>query len=110
MRAVMVTMAALLWVSSSWAYEPRAVETMPVAPSWKVCHTDADCVMVDIHCGDCCNYDAIALAKQSIFASEKQKFCHAYPTACDCSLPAEMIAKPMCVHEQCIVRIEKEKP
>lgn len=80
-----------------------------ITDAMRTCTADAECVLVDRDCGDCCDFDAVAKTQQGTFEAGKKKQCGKPSAMCDCIAPA---LKPACIEHRCtlIPASSKEAP
>ena len=74
-------------------------EKLEVKPMYQACAVGDSCIVVDTHCGFCCQYTAINARYEDDFDSSYNKNCSKYQGEyCDCF---DLSSYPDCVDSRC---------
>lgn len=101
MRSIAFAISLLLGAYAMPAEAKPIRSEMAIPLPWKACEQNADCMIVDKDCEDCCNFDALARAHYQAFRYEKQSFCPQPQKTCDCTLSDAQ--QPICQNNLCVV-------
>jgi len=98
MRFLVLSFGALLVLGVTLAMaEPKP--PMPIAEEFRACTQDSDCILIDMLCSDCCDYDSINVASKEPFMEAKENYCVGHDAIqCDCVAPE---VQPVCKENRC---------
>jgi hypothetical protein len=98
MRFLVLSFGALLVLGITLAMaEPKP--PMAIPEEFRTCEQDSDCILVDMLCSACCDYDSINVTSKDPFTELQTNYCadHDGPV-CEC---AEPDVSPVCKENRC---------
>ncbi len=72
---------------------------MTIPEEFRACSVDSDCILIDMLCSACCDYDSINTASKDTFSELHADYCADHDGAvCECTAPD---IEPVCRENRC---------